>query len=127
MSLFAQVIGIITLLGAAINLMNIMLVSVTERTKEIGTLKSVGAKQSEILWQFLYESLGICLLGAVLGIILGVGIGNLVSSFLGGSFLMPWNWVIIGLLLSLVTGLIAGIYPARKAAKINPIDALRYE
>ncbi|CAI8275180.1 MAG: Macrolide export ATP-binding/permease protein MacB [Bacteroidetes bacterium MED-G17] len=126
-SLFAQVIGIITLLGAAINLMNIMLVSVTERTKEIGTLKSVGAKQSEILWQFLYESLGICLLGAVLGIILGVGIGNLVSSFLGGSFLMPWNWVIIGLLLSLVTGLIAGIYPARKAAKINPIDALRYE
>ena len=126
-ALFAQVIGIITLLGVAINLMNIMLVSVTERTKEIGTLKSIGAKQNEILWQFLYESLGICSIGAILGILLGIGIGNLVSFYLGGEFLMPWRWVLGGLSLSLFTGLIAGIYPARKAAKINPIDALRYE
>lgn len=121
------IIGVITLLGAAIGLMNIMLVSVTERTKEIGTLKAIGATPRSILSQFLLEAIVICQLGGGLGILLGLLMGNLVSLLVGGSFVMPWNWIILGVSFCLIVGLISGIYPAFKASKLDPVEALRYE
>jgi putative ABC transport system permease protein len=121
------VIGIITLFGAAIGLMNIMLVSVTERTKEIGTLKSLGATSRNILSQFLAEAILICQIGGILGVVLGMLAGNLVGILMGGSFTIPWLWIGMGILFCFVVGLISGIYPAIKAAKLDPIEALRYE
>jgi putative ABC transport system permease protein len=121
------IIGIITLFGAAIGLMNIMLVSVTERTREIGTLKAIGATSNNILLQFLVEAIIICQLGGILGVILGIIFGNVVSIYIGGSFIMPWLWILTGLGFCLVVGLISGIYPAFKAAAQDPIEALRYE
>ena len=121
------IIGIITLFGAAIGLMNIMLVSVTERTREIGTLKAIGATSNNILAQFLIEAIVICQLGGILGIILGIIFGNIVSIYIGGSFMIPWVWILTGLIFCLVVGLISGIYPAFKAASQDPIEALRYE
>lgn len=121
------VIGLVTLFGAAIGLMNIMLVSVTERTREIGTLMAVGAKSKDILWQFLVEAIVICQLGGLLGIVLGIIIGNIVSIAIGGTFIIPWLWMLIGVVFCLVVGLISGIYPAIKASKQNPIEALRFE
>jgi putative ABC transport system permease protein len=126
-TLAASVIGAITLIGAAIGLMNIMLVSVTERTKEIGLRKSLGASSRTILGQFLIEAIVIGQLGGYLGIIFGIIIGNITASIVGTSFIIPWDWMIIGALLCLVIGVISGIYPARKAARLDPIDALRYE
>jgi putative ABC transport system permease protein len=123
----AMVIGIITLMGAAIGLTNIMLVAVNERTREIGLTKSIGATAANIRDQFLWESVQISLLGAAFGIILGVVLGNLFSVFLETSFVVPWLWVIIGIVICFITGLTAGLYPALKAAKLDPIDALRYE
>ena len=123
----AMVIGIITLMGAAIGLTNIMLVAVNERTREIGLTKSIGATSANIRDQFLWESVQISLLGAAFGIILGVVLGNLFSVFLETSFLVPWLWVIIGIVICFLTGLTAGLYPALKAAKLDPINALRYE
>lgn len=120
-------IGLITLIGAAIGLMNIMLVSVTERTREIGICKSIGATSNNILVQFLTEAIVICQIGGILGIILGIIIGNLVSIFLGSPFVIPWLWMLMGLVLCFITGLISGIYPAMKAAKLDPIESLRYE
>ncbi len=121
------IIGIITLIGAAIGLMNIMLVSVTERTKEIGTLKAIGANKETIRLQFLFEAIVICQLGGILGIVLGVGAGNLVSVLSGGSFVIPWLWMFVGVSFCLIVGLISGIYPAYKASQLDPIEALRYE
>lgn len=121
------VIGLVTLFGAAIGLMNIMLVSVTERTREIGTLMAVGAKGKDILWQFLVEAIVICQLGGLLGVVLGIIIGNIVSIAIGGTFIIPWLWMLIGVVFCLVVGLISGIYPAIKASKQNPIEALRFE
>jgi len=126
-TLAASVIGAITLIGAAIGLMNIMLVSVTERTKEIGLRKSLGASSKTILGQFLIEAVVIGQLGGYLGIILGIIIGNVTATIVGTSFIIPWDWMIIGALLCLVIGVLSGIYPARKAASLDPIDALRYE
>jgi putative ABC transport system permease protein len=123
----AMFIGIITLFSASISLMNIMLVSVTERTKEIGTRKAIGAKSSNILAQFLTEAIIITQVGGLFGALIGIIMGNLVSATIGGSFFIPWNWIILAFVLCFVVGVVAGIYPATKAAKQNPIDALRYE
>jgi len=115
------------LLGAAIGLMNIMLVAVNERTKEIGLIKSLGGKSSEIRAQFLWESIIISLMGAVAGIVTGILLGNLVGLALNTGFVVPWAWVITGVIVCALVGLLAGLYPAYKAAKLDPIVALRYE
>ena len=123
----AGAIGLITLIGAAIGLMNIMLVAVTERTKEVGLIKALGGTQSSIRNQFLFESVIISLLGAAFGIGLGVLIGNLFSMALGTGFVIPWAWVVTGIIICTLVGLAAGIWPAMKASKLDPIVALRYE
>ncbi|MEO9210611.1 MAG: ABC transporter permease [Ginsengibacter sp.] len=123
----AAFIGLITLFGAAIGLMNIMLVSVNERTREIGLIKAIGGTSKSIRQQFLFESVLISLIGAIFGIILGVIVGNIVGMFLNTGFVVPWNWVIIGVVVCSAVGLFAGLYPAVKAAKLDPIVALRYE
>jgi putative ABC transport system permease protein len=123
----ATAIGIITLLGAAIGLMNIMLVSVTERTREIGIRKAIGANAKTIRSQFLVEAIVICQIGGLLGIVLGIAIGNLISMQLGVGFIIPWFWIISGIILCMFVGLISGLYPAIKASKLDPIEALRFE
>ena len=126
-SLTAVVIGFITLLGAAIGLMNIMLVAVTERTKEVGLIKALGGKRRTVMTQFLLEAIIISVLGALLGIILGIALGNFFSFVISTGFVVPWNWVILAIVICSITGLLAGLYPALKAGKLNPIEALRYE
>jgi putative ABC transport system permease protein len=126
-TLAATLIGLITLFGAAVGLMNIMLVSVTERTREIGVRKAIGAKPNTIKYQFLFESVLISQLGGAFGIILGILIGNAVSSMLKSSFIVPWIWVIMGVLVCFIVGVVSGYAPALKAANIDPIEALRYE
>jgi putative ABC transport system permease protein len=121
------VIGLITLLGAAIALMNIMMVSVTERTKEIGIRKAIGATPQVIRKQFLYEAIVICMLGGILGILLGIMMGNLLAIAMGASFLIPWKWIILGVIACITTGLLSGFLPASRASKLDPVDALRYE
>lgn len=123
----AVVIGAITMLGAAIALMNIMLVSVTERTREIGVRKAIGAKSSVIRNQFLTEAVLICLFGGLAGMLLGILMGNLVAGVIGGSFVIPWMWMLMSTVLCFFTGLISGFYPASKASALDPIEALRYE
>lgn len=120
-------IGLITLLGASIGLMNIMLVSVTERTREIGVRKAIGATRKSILLQFLTEAIVICQMGGIAGIVLGVLAGFGVSLLFKGSFVMPWAWIILGLITCFVVGLFAGLYPALKASRLDPIESLRYE
>jgi putative ABC transport system permease protein len=120
-------IGSITLIGASIGLMNIMLVSVTERTREIGIRKAIGANPSTIRKQFLIEAVVICLIGGALGILLGIGIGNLISLSMGGSFIIPWLFILGGLVLCVGVGILSGYYPAKKASKLDPVEALRYE
>ncbi len=120
-------IGLMTLLGAAIGLMNIMLVSVTERTREIGIYKALGATSRSILTQFLTEAIVICQMGGLVGIFLGILVGNIVTPLLGGSFLIPWGWMFLGFTLCMIVGVVSGFYPALKASKLDPIEALRYE
>lgn len=120
-------IGLITLIGAAIGLMNIMLVSVTERTREIGITKALGATRGTIMSQFLTEAVLICQMGGIVGIVLGIAIGNGVAMLLGGKFIMPWAWIILGFVMCMIVGLVSGLYPALKAARLDPIESLRYE
>ena len=121
-------VAFITLLGASIALMNIMLVSVTERTREIGIRKALGATSRQVRLQFLIEAIVICVLGGSLGILLGIGMGNGVAVLAGSkSFLVPWLWVGVGLTICVTVGLLAGSYPAGKAAALDPIESLRYE
>ena len=123
----ATIIGLITLLGAAIGLMNIMLVSVTERTREIGVRKAVGAKQHTIRNQFLAEAIVIAQVGGILGILAGILIGNIVSFITGSAFLIPWLWVLLGVVVCFLVALLSGIIPANKAARLDPIESLRHE
>ena len=120
-------VSLIALLAAGVGIMNIMLVSVTERTKEIGIRKSLGARKNWILLQFLFEAVSLCLIGGIVGILLGVGIGNFAGSFLNAQTAIPVDWVIIGISLCIIVGVVFGTYPAYKAANLDPIEALRYE
>jgi putative ABC transport system permease protein len=123
----AFVISAIALLAAGVGIMNIMLVSVTERTKEIGIRKSIGARKISILTQFLIESVAISVAGGLVGIMLGVGAGNGLALLLSASVVFPWGWALAGLLVCCGIGVGFGFYPAWKAAALDPIEALRYE
>ncbi len=120
-------VALITLLASSIGLMNIMLVAVNERTKEIGLIKALGGTKKDVRNQFLWESILISLLGAVAGIVVGILLGNLIAMLLKSGLVLLWGWIIGGILVCSVVGLVAGLYPAIKASKLNPIDALRYE
>jgi putative ABC transport system permease protein len=126
-SMGALIIGIITLLGASIGLMNIMLVSVTERTREIGIRKALGATAETIKMQFLIESIVICVCGGFFGILMGIIAANLISFQLSSSFFMPWMWILIGFFVCLIVGLISGYIPAKRASQLDPIESLRFE
>lgn len=126
-TLVATIIGFITLLGAAVGLMNIMLVTVTERTREIGVRKAIGAKSLTVKQQFLIEAIVIGQIGGLLGIIIGILVGNLVSVMIGSSFVIPWGWILMGVALCFGVGIISGYYPAQKASELDPIESLRYE
>lgn len=123
----ALAVSLVALIAAGVGIMNIMLVSVTERTREIGIRKAVGARKSSILTQFLIEAIILCLVGGFMGIIIGIGIGNFAGSFLTAQFAIPVDWVIIGITMCIIVGLIFGTYPAFKAANLDPIESLRYE
>jgi len=122
-------VGFITLLGACIALMNIMLVSVTERTREVGVRKALGATPLRIRQQFVIEAITVCLLGGIVGVLLGIGLGNVLSRFVFGiqAFVMPWLWITIGMVVCILVGLLSGYYPAQKASKLDPIESLRFE
>jgi len=121
------VIGLITLLAAGIGVMNIMLVSVAERTREIGVRKAVGARRRDVLSQFLYEAIFLCQIGGITGILIGVLAGNIAGRFLDASFVFPWDWAIGAVLGVTAIALTFGVYPAYKAAKLDPIESLRHE
>jgi putative ABC transport system permease protein len=123
----AGFISFIALLAAGVGIMNIMLVSVTERTREIGIRKAIGAKNSNILFQFIVEAIILCQVGGIVGIILGVFSGNLLGIYLNTNVIIPYDWVIIGFVICTLVGVVFGVYPAYKASRLNPIDALRYE
>jgi len=123
----AFVIGIIALIVAGIGIMNIMLVSVTERTKEIGIRKSIGARPANILAQFLLEAVILCNIGGVIGIVVGFGLGNVITAFTSFEANVPVHWAFIGLAFCSAVGIGFGLLPATRAARLRPIDALRYE
>jgi putative ABC transport system permease protein len=122
------IIGFITILGASIGLLNIMIVSVKERTREIGVRKSLGATTAAIRLQFLMEAIMICLVGGAIGTLLGLGIGNLVPVLTGSdSFVIPYDWIILGFVTSVLVGVLSGYMPANSAARVDPVESLRYE
>ena len=123
----AWIMGIITILGSSIALMNIMVVSVTERTREIGVRKALGAKKSTIAFQFFIETLTIGQMGGFFGIILGILIGFIICLAAGWDFVIPWGAIMAALVTSFIVALVSGLYPAIKASKLDPIEALRYE
>ncbi|MBP6072810.1 MAG: ABC transporter permease [Flavobacterium sp.] len=127
LSASAWIIGIITILGSSIALMNIMIVSVTERTREIGVRKSLGAKRSTIAWQFFMETLIIGQIGGFVGIIFGILIGFGIATAIDFNFTIPWMAILAAVITSFIVALVSGLYPALKAAKLDPIEALRYE
>jgi putative ABC transport system permease protein len=121
-------VGFITLLGAAIALMNIMLVSVTERTREVGVRKALGATPLRIRQQFIIEAIVVCVLGGLVGIVFGILIGNLIARAMSiDIFIVPWLWMFVGFVICVVVGLLSGYYPAFKASKLDPIESLRFE
>ncbi|MFP4339860.1 MAG: ABC transporter permease [Cyclobacteriaceae bacterium] len=121
-------IGLITLLGASVALMNIMMVSVTERTREIGIRKAMGATPMRIRQQFLLEAIVICQIGGLAGVLMGMGIGNVVATFMNvGRFLVPWVWIFSAFGICVIVGLFSGYYPAYRASRLDPIESLRYE
>jgi putative ABC transport system permease protein len=121
------IIGIITLIGAAIGLMNIMLVSVTERTKEIGVRKALGATAQTIKRQFLIESIVICFFGGGFGILMGILMANGISLYFSSEFFIPWFWIFMGFTICMIVGLISGYLPAKRASQLDPIESLRFE
>ena len=123
----AWIIGIITILGSSIALMNIMIVSVTERTREIGIRKALGAKKKAIAMQFFIETITVGQIGGVIGIILGILIGYGISTLLKLTFVTPWQAIFAAFVTSFIVGLVSGLYPAIKASQLDPIEALRYE
>jgi putative ABC transport system permease protein len=123
----AFVLGIIALIVAGIGIMNIMLVSVTERTREIGIRKALGAKRRAILLQFLMEAVVLCNIGGLLGVAVGFGIGNVVTMFTDFAVHIPMEWAVRGLLFCTFVGLVFGMWPAVRASRLVPIEALRYE
>jgi len=125
--MIALAISLIALIAAGVGIMNIMLVSVTERTREIGIRKALGARKTWILSQFLFEAIILCMLGGLIGIVIGVGIGNIAGGLINAQAAVPWNWVFLGLLICVLVGVVFGTYPAYKASNLDPIEALRYE
>ena len=121
------IIGIITVLGSSIALMNIMIVSVTERTREIGVRKALGAKKSTIAFQFFIETLLIGQIGGIIGIIFGIGIGYTIATAINFVFVIPWGAILAAFTTSFAVAIFSGLYPAIKAALLDPIEALRYE
>ena len=121
------VIGLITIIGSSIALLNIMLVSVTERTKEIGIRKALGAHRKAITMQFFTETLIIAQLGALSGIVLGISLGYVISKMADFDFVIPWGVILVAILIAFVVAIISGLYPAVKASKLDPVEALRYE
>jgi putative ABC transport system permease protein len=121
------VVSSIALLAAGIGIMNIMLVSVTERTREIGIRRAVGAKKRNIMAQFVVEAVVLCEVGGVIGVVLGIIGGNATAFFLKWPPALPLDWVVLGLLICSIVGIIFGTYPAYKAANLDPIESLRYE
>jgi putative ABC transport system permease protein len=129
MQMAGSIIAFVTLLGAALALMNIMLVSVTERTREVGIRKALGATPQRIQQQFAIEAIVVCVLGGIAGVIIGVLLGNLLARtwFGAETFVMPWMWTILGFAICIFVGWISGLYPARKASRLDPIESLRFE
>jgi len=120
-------VSCVALVAAGIGIMNIMLVSVTERTREIGIRRAIGAKKRNIMAQFIIEAIVLCELGGIVGVVLGILGGNATAYFLKLSPVIPVDWIVIGLVVCSIVGIIFGTYPAFKAANLDPIESLRYE